>query len=159
MVILLFAIATVYIIANYEQTYKYVVNITKRFKAKTVIIPDYTKNHRYYVFKSVNETNNFEPHNIEDIKDIYYTVLNNGWDSFTFYCPTSYESCVEDIREIAQSDENTYIATINNYVSPFNIYKKYNTLIIGDDEINLTVEKLYTDDLATMEKSVKGEAI
>ena len=146
LVILLFAIVTYYIVVNYEEISTDIATIVKKFKTKTVVIPNYTKNHRYYVFKAVNETNNFKPQNKDDIKDIYYTVLNNGWDSFTFYCPPSYEKCIDDVKEIAQSDENSYITLINNYVSPFNIYKKYNTLIIDENEINLTVEKLYTDD-------------
>ena len=146
LIVLLLAIVTVYTISNFEETREIVTKFVKKFQEKKVIIPDYTKNHRYYVFTAVNETSNFEPHNIDDIKDIYYTVLNNGWDSFTFYCPKSYKKCVDDVREIAQSEENSYIATINNYVSPFNVYKKYNTLIIDDEEINLTVEKLYTDE-------------
>ena len=65
---------------------------------------------------------NFRPNSIEDIKDIYYTVLNNGWIDFTFYCPKSYTNCVEDVRKIANNNE--YITKLNGYVSPFNSYKK-----------------------------------
>ena len=80
--------------------------------------------------------------NIDDIKAIYYTVLNEGWDEFTFYCRSEYEGCANDVRTVA--DDSEYVSLINNYVSPFNSYKKYNTLVTGDKEIYLSIDKTYT---------------
>lgn len=134
-----------YVVSNYEDVTSYVNYIVRKYSKNNVIVPDYTRNHRIYDYKTVKETDNFEPHNIEDIKDIYYTVLNRGWDVFTFYCPYDYEGCLDDVREIANSENNDYIATINNYVNPFNSYRKYNTTIIDDNQITLNIEKLYTD--------------
>ena len=115
------------------------------FKENEVIIPyEDTKNHNNYTFKTVKETDDFKPHNMEDLKNIYYTVLNNGWDSFTFYCPKDYETCADDVRMLA--NDNTYISLINNYINPYNTYKKYNTLITNDKEIYLKIDKLYTNE-------------
>jgi len=133
-------------ITNYEEITTYVNKIVRKYTKKTVIIPNDTKNHRFYIFKTFNETNNFEPQNIEDLKKIYFTVLNNGWDTFTFYCPVEYETCISDVKLLASSDTNEFISTINNYVSPYNSYKKYNTTITDEDQITLNVEKLYTED-------------
>lgn len=111
---------------------------------KEVIIPDNNAYKKDYDFDSFKTTTTFSPQNQDDIKDIFYTVLNNGWTSFTFYCPNEYTNCAYDIKRIA--NESDFITTINNYVHPFNSYKQYNTLITGEDEVLLTVDKLYTQE-------------
>lgn len=116
-----------------------------------LIIPSEVMYSKEYEFKTVNNTSEFIPYNKEDLERIYYTVLNNGWESFTFYCPDEYLNCAYDVKKLA--NESDFISTINNYVSPYNSYKKYNTLIVGDDEISLTVEKLYTDEEITLIKA------
>jgi hypothetical protein len=131
---------------NYEEVSTYIVKVIKKYSRKAVVIPESSLYHRTYTFKTVSETNNFEPRSKEDIKKIYYTVLNNGWSSFRFYCDEEYPDCVKDVKEIANSQFNEYISIINNYVSPYNSYKKYNTTIIDGDEILLSVDKLYTDE-------------
>ena len=146
LIILVTSMICYYVLTHYDETVKYTSRIIRKYTRKTVQIPQDTKNHRVYTYKTVSETDNFNPKNIEDIKKIYYTVLNNGWDSFTFYCDLEYEDCITDVREVADSANNEFISLINNYVSPFNSYKKFNTLIIGEDEINLSVERLYTDE-------------
>lgn len=118
--------------------------ITSMKEPKINIPNDKTIYNRKYSYKTVHETNNFIPKNIDDLKNIYYTILNKGWDEFTFYCDKDYESCADDVKTIANDSE--YINLINNYVSPFNSYKKYNTVITNDNEINVTLEKLYTKD-------------
>lgn len=127
---------------NYDKILIVVNNIVYYSISNKIDIPGYTINQRNYEFKTVKPTSNFYPKNIDEVKDVYYTVLNNGWDSFTFYCDKDYTNCKEDVKNIANDSE--YISLINNYVSPFNAYKKYNTLIIGDYEVNLTVDKLYS---------------
>ena len=133
-------------IRNIEDVTTYVTNIIRRFSKNTVIVPEYSKNHRVYSYSTVSETDNFEPYSIDDLKKIYYTVLNNGWDTFTFYCPYKYENCINDVKQIASSENDDFISLINNYVSPYNSYKKYNTMIVDDNQITLTIDKLYTDE-------------
>ena len=116
--------------------------ITSMKEPKINIPNDKTIYNRKYSYKTVHETNNFIPKNIDDLKNIYYTILNKGWDEFTFYCDKDYESCADDVKTIANDSE--YINLINNYVSPFNSYKKYNTLVTGDKEIYLSIDKTYT---------------
>ena len=130
---------------NYHGVNTYITKQVQKYKKSKTHIPSESYNHRTYNYITVSETDNFEPENIEDIKKIYYTVLNNGWTSFTFYCDPDYVTCVDDVRQIADSNYNPFISIINNYVSPFNSYKKYNTYIINNNEINLTIERLYTN--------------
>ncbi len=133
-------------ITNYQEVNTYVKKIIRKYSQNTVVVPDYSKNHRIYLYKTVSETNDFKPHNIDDIKKIYYTVLNNGWDSFTFYCPYDYDNCIDDVKSVANSENDDYITIINNYVSPYNSYRKYNTLIVDNNVVTLEIEKLYTDE-------------
>ena len=142
-IITLFLVYITYV--NYEKISTYVVRTVKKYTKDAVVVPSISYNHRMYSYLTVKETDNFEPKNIEDLKSIYFTVLNNGWDEFTFYCPMEYETCYEDIKTIANGEDENYITLINNYVSPFNSYKKYNTSI-QDDTIILRVDKIYTDE-------------
>ena len=72
------------IVTNYKEVTTYVNKVIRRFSSNTVIVPENSINHRKYNYITVVETNNFEPHSKEDLKKIYYTVLNNGWNTFTF---------------------------------------------------------------------------
>ena len=136
------------VVINYNDVTTFVNKIVRKYTRNHVVVPDYTKNHRLYRFKTFTETDNFEPHNMDDLKKIYYTVLNNGWDDFTFYCPDDYENCINDVKTIANTDKDQFITIINNYVSPYNSYKRYNTTIVEDDTVTLNVDKLYTDEEA-----------
>ena len=128
---------------RHEQIINYVTDKIVNMKAKNVIIPTEVFNQKDYAFDTVESTTHFEPHDIVDLRKIYYTVLNNGWTSFTFYCPPEYENCIADVETLGDSSD--YLTLINNYVSPYNAYKKYNTLISGD-EVYLSIDKLYTSD-------------
>lgn len=116
-----------------------------KFKDADVYAPyDKTINHRVYNYSTVHETDNFKPKNINDIKNIYYTVLNNGWDEFTFYCPKDYKECADDVRKII--NDKDYLSQINNFVNPYNSYKNINTQLTSDKEIYIKIDKLYTNE-------------
>lgn len=116
--------------------------LKKANNENTIVIPSITNNKRYYSFNTVKETNNFVPKNADDIKDILYTILNNGWDNFTFYCPKEYEECIDDVKKLTNNSD--YINIINNYVSQYNTYERYNTYIV-DNTVNVRIDKLYTE--------------
>ena len=133
-----------YVAENGEKTALYIANLIRKYSQKNIEVPQDSVYHRTYLYKTVSETDDFTPENLEDIKKIYYTVLNNGWTNFTFYCSEEYKTCLDDVKSVADDKTDPYITLINNYVSPFNAYTKYNTLITGDYEVSLTVQKLYT---------------
>ncbi len=103
---------------------------------------EYKKNGTTYSY--VKEVNNYIPSNKDDIKNIVYTILNNGFSEFTFYCPTSYESCIDDVTQITNDEEQ--LSNINNFVNPFNSFKTIETTYSSNGEINLVVHKLYDND-------------
>ena len=110
----------------------------------TVIIKNnnqYTRNYNYIVF---NSDEDFVPYNKDDIMNIFYNVLNNGWTDFTFYCPDSYEDCMSDIETIAF--DNELLSKINNYVHPFNSFYNLNTKIVSNGEIKIDVTHKYSQE-------------
>lgn len=109
-----------------------------------IITPTTLSNNRSYNFKTFKIVNDFEPNNINDLKNIFYTILNNGWNEFTFYCPYEYKECSSDIKNLTL-DKN-FIAILNNYVSPYNSFIHVNTFITDEKEIYIKIDKLYTED-------------
>ncbi len=155
LMLLLISFSTYLFFEKKEEVTNVIKSFIYKFKEREAIPPyDKTVNHNQYTFLSVSETDNFKPYSIQDIKDIYYTVLNNGWEEFTFYCPKDYDTCPDDVRLVA--NDNSYITQINNYVSPYNSYQKYNTTITNDQEVYLKIEKLYdNNDIFKVNNKIK----
>ncbi len=106
----------------------------------------FTKNEyfREYDFEFVQNTVNFEPSNINDIVNIFYTVINSGMDTFTFYCPYEYTECTEDVKELA--NDQVKLSHINNYVHPYNSFKNIETQYNSAGVVTITVNKSYTEE-------------
>ena len=96
-------------------------------------------------YKYVKITDNFVPSSKQDILNIYYTVVNSGMDTFTFYCDDKYVTCLNDIESIA--NDQTTISTINNFVHPFNSFSTIETTIDSRGIINLKVNKVYSEEM------------
>lgn len=100
---------------------------------------NYTKDIDYLY---VQRTDDYIPYSYQDLLNIYYSVINNGWDQFTFYCPEEYTKCLNDVSQI--SSDELILTHLNNYVHPFNSFTNVKTSINENGEINLTIEYLYT---------------
>ena len=66
-------------------------------------------------------------------------------DNFTFYCSNEYESCINDVRDIANNQ--VVISNINNYVHPYNGFKDLETEIDSLGKITLNINRNYTDEM------------
>ena len=121
--------------------------INKYLNSNKKITIEKNKYYRNYDFDFVQNTDNFSPKNYQDILNIYYTVINSGQNSFTFYCPSEFKNCIKDVKMLA-NDQNT-LSDINNYVHPYNgfshIESEYDSL--GRVTINITHN--YTNDEIT----------
>lgn len=95
-----------------------------------------------YLF--VQRSNDFTPYSYQDLLNIYYTTINNGWDEFTFYCPDEYSDCLEDVTNI--SGDELILTHLNNYVHPFNSFTNLKTSINENGEVTLSINYLYTDE-------------
>lgn len=86
-------------------------------------------------------TNNFYPQSKKDIINIFFTALNGGWKDVTFFCTNSYKNCLDDVSLLTNSSKD--FAKINNYVHPYNSYKRiivnYNSL----GKVSISIERLY----------------
>ena len=118
----------------------------KQNTIKKVKVP---KNNEYKIFSGeysyVQDTNNFIPNEKQDIMNIIYTFLNSGWETFTFYCPKEYDTCIDDVTSITNNNE--ILSNINNYVHPYNSFKTIETNYTTSGEVTLISHKLYTEEM------------
>ena len=108
-----------------------------------LVIKDGNEYKKDYDFKYVQNSSSMVPYSKADLQDLIFTIINNGWDQFTFYCPSEYTECVDDMSYI--TNDNILLAHINNYVHPYNSYDSLKTSINDSGEITVTVTKLYTE--------------
>lgn len=100
---------------------------------------EYTKE---YDFLYVQNSTDYVPYSYSDLVNILYSVINQGWDEFTFYCPSEYENCVEDISKLSKDDLT--LTHVNNYVHPYNSFDTIKTSFTDSGEIHVTIDYLYT---------------
>ncbi len=114
---------------------------------KTVTPPKATNEYvKDESFKYVSLTDNFTPHNKQDLLNIYYTIINSGQEKFSFYCPDddSYPNCIDDVQLLANNQ--TVLSHINNFVHPFNGFRHIETEYDSLKKITVTIEKAYTEE-------------
>lgn len=97
-----------------------------------------------YNFENFNYKISYVPYNKEELIDIYFNVLNNGYNEFTFYCPKEYKSCTKDVESIG--NDSKLMSNINNYVHPYNSFKTIKTKVSSNNEITLEIQKKYSEE-------------
>ena len=102
-------------------------------------------------FNYVKNVKNAYPTNYQELLDTIYSVINNGYQEFTFYCGSEYEACLTDIDGLGKDQET--LSTINNYVHPFNSFENLKILYNDEGKVKLEFKKYYTDE--DIEKLVK----
>ena len=102
---------------------------------------EYTKSEDYLF---VQRSKDFVPLSNQDVLNIYYSIINNHWETFTFYCPSEYESCTDDITKL--SEDSVTLSNINNFVHPYNSFTNIKTSIDTQGEIIVKVSYLYNKD-------------
>ena len=95
-------------------------------------------------FEYVQITDDFVPYNIQDLLNIFYTVLDSGYETFTFYCPTEYQDCIEDVKMISDPDNSEILTTLGNYISPYNNFTYFNVAYDTLGEVTVDITHLYT---------------
>lgn len=122
---------------------------------EVVSLGDKNEYYRDYNFDFVQNTNDFSPKNRQDILNIYYTAINAGKNTFTFYCPSSYKECLNEVDNLA--NDQTTLSHINNFVHPFNGFKNIETEYDSLGKVKIKIEKSYTkDEIEKVEKKVKN---
>ncbi len=112
---------------------------------------DYTKNTSIQYVRQVNQ---FIPKNMSDLKNIYYSILNSGEKSYSFYCPKEYTSCIDDVKTLA--NDQVVLSNLNNFVHPFNSFKNIETEYDSFRKVTITYYPVYKEsDIATLSKKIE----
>lgn len=128
--------------------------ILNKIYTKEINIEEKNEYYIDYDFVYVKNTNDFNPKNKQDLINIFYTILNSGWDNFSFYCNKEYKTCKKDINDII-NDANI-LPSINNYVHPFNSYASFSISVNNFGKVNVTIERIYTDEIiSVLNKKIK----
>lgn len=93
-------------------------------------------------FEFVVNTKNFTPYGKQDILNIFYTILNNGNETGTFYCPKEYKNCIEDVKTI--SKDKNLLTHLNNFLHPFKSFEKIKSDIYDTGEIQIKIDYIYS---------------
>ncbi|MBE6157089.1 MAG: hypothetical protein E7161_05065 [Firmicutes bacterium] len=101
---------------------------------------DYTKD---YDFLFVKNSKDYTPYSYDDLIDILYSVINQGWEEFTFYCPSEYTDCIKDAAKLSKDELN--LTHINNFVHPYNSFDTLQTSITESGEITINIVYLYEE--------------
>ena len=143
-----FLTALAFIVFGYFlYNYNHITDITSSLIKSTpkIIVPKKNKYANNYNYNFVEITNSYIPYSNQDIMNIFYTVLNNGYDSFTFYCPNEYKSCLKDVEAI--SNNQTTITNIGNFVHPYNNFSNLKVTTNSLGEVNIKVSKTYSKNI------------
>lgn len=142
---------SILVLFNIDKISDYLADFLQSEKKVSIASPN--KYYKNYDFKFVKESQNYVPYSYQDLLDIIYSTLNNGWNTFTFYCPDEYTECLKDIENISKN--TTLLSNINNYVHPFNAYSKIGIISNTTGEVTINVTKLYSDnDIDKINKGV-----
>lgn len=121
--------------------------IAKYFNTTPIVVVEnknaYAKNTNY---EFIQITDNFVPYNYQDLINIFYTVLDSGYDTFTFYCPAEYIDCIDDVEKISDPENIEILTTIGNYVSPYNNFTSLKVKYDTAGEITIDITHLYNDE-------------
>ena len=109
---------------------------------KKVTILNSNEYKKDYNFKFIKMSESYIPYSYQDLLDIFFSTLNNGWDTFTFYCPDEYTNCLKDVNSISQN--KTLLSDINNFVHPFNSFSKISVATSSTGEVTINITKLYS---------------
>lgn len=113
-----------------------------------VALPPSNQYARNMNYEYVQKTDNFIPYGKQDIFNIFYSYLDNGYDNLTFYCPKEYENCIKDITDIINNQ--TIITDIGNFVHPFNNFRDVFLSTSTSGEVNLKITRTYSDEEITL---------
>ena len=81
---------------------------------ENVTIGERNEYYRDYNFTFVQNVEEVNPNSYQDLINIYYSIINSGQTSFSFYCPHEYKDCLTDVQKLANNRE--LLSNINNYV-------------------------------------------
>ena len=119
--------------------------VADAFKSNPKVI--ISKPNNYYrdnSFNYVKLSNDYIPYSKQDLLDIFYSLLNSGYSTFTFYCPEEYLECINDVDDLINNEDTLTI--INNFVNSYNSFSNIKVIYSTSGEVNVEVTKLYNEE-------------
>lgn len=125
-----------------------IVNIAKKFFNNTPALSiekknQYSKN-KDYDFVQISK--DYKPYNYQELLNVFYTVLDSGYENFTFYCPSEYLDCIDDVKKISNPENVDILTTIGNFVSPYNNFTSLKVQFDTSGEVTLDIKRLYSSE-------------
>lgn len=102
----------------------------------------YNEYYLNYDYKYVQNIDTSTAKNYQEVLNIFYTFLNSGDNSYSFYC--DYNECLNDIKKLISNDDT--VSNINNFVHPFNSFSSINVDIANSKKITIKSKKNYKED-------------
>ena len=133
-------IALLTILFYREDVYAYI--LTNFVYQNEMALQDANDYKVYYEYEYVQNVDDYKPKNKDELLNVIYTIVNNGWDSYTFVCDSVYKNCVDDLNQLF--DENYHLSNINNFVHPYNNFDNIYFIVDSFGFIQVVVDKLYT---------------
>lgn len=94
-------------------------------------------------YEFVKYSDKFIVNNRTEVFNVIYSIIDNGWTNFSFYCHDDYNTCLADVEDIIN---NPYrLSYINNFVHPFNSYDKIQMSYSNLGKVQIKVIRLYSD--------------
>ena len=116
-------------------------------KNTEIINNEYALNYNYLYVSNVTD---FSVIDKKDLINTLYTILNSGEEEFSFYC--DYEDCTNDLNTLINTNS---LSTINNFVHPYNSYKKVYVTINSYNKVTVSFIKTYSnDDIKNIENKI-----
>ena len=119
----------------------------KDTKYKIVENKELLKPNNYYkddISNYVHNTDNLIASNKQDLINIYYSALNNGYEKLTFYCDEAYASCLNDISLLNFEDSN--FSYTNQLVNVYNSYSSIESSYTSESRIEIKINKKYSEE-------------
>lgn len=111
----------------------------------TVVVSEPNEYYKMTEYKYMGLIEEFIPYSKQDIINIFYSILNRGHLTFTFYCPREYMDCIKDISTISA---DTHILTnLNNFINPFNSFRNFKAIYSEEGEVTIEIERLYNAEM------------
>ncbi|HOB26262.1 MAG TPA: hypothetical protein PKG93_03860, partial [Bacilli bacterium] len=91
-------------------------------------------------YEYVQISDSYTPYNYQELLNVFYTILDAGYDTYTFYCPAEYSDCISDVENISDTANVSILTNLSSYVSPYNNFSslkvKYDTA--GEVTVDVT---------------------
>lgn len=148
----LITVAILLLILTYKQEIvSYVlVNIIYPREFKVEAQNQYSSNNS---FEFAQLTDDFTPANKDELINVFYTILNNGWNEFSFVCDLSYTNCLSDVQSIL--DDPYLLSDLNNFVHPYNSYNELKINMNNFGRIDVFVDKVYSaEEIALIDEEI-----